>query len=67
MGEVRPAHGGARPPQHHQGKCYARRGDNTLDFVDWLKFGLALIVGGVGLILLAAWAIFRIVNAEEDR
>ena len=38
-----------------------------MDFVDWLKFGLALIVGGVGLILLAAWAIFRIVNAEEDR
>ncbi len=37
-----------------------------MDFVDWLKFGLALIVGGIGLILLAAWAIFRNVDIEDD-
>lgn len=38
-----------------------------MDFVDWLKIGLALLLLGIGLVLLAAWAVFRIVNAEEDR
>jgi len=38
-----------------------------MDFVDWLKFGLALLLLGIGLILLAAWAVFRIVNPEGDR
>lgn len=37
-----------------------------MDFVDWLKFGLALIVSGIGLILLAAWAVFRTMNIEDD-
>lgn len=36
-----------------------------MDFVDWLKFGLALIIGGVGLLLLAAWVIFRNEGPDE--
>lgn len=37
-----------------------------MDFVDWLKFGLALLLGAIGLILLAAWAVFRAMDIDED-
>lgn len=37
-----------------------------MDFVDWLKFGLALLLVAIGLIVLAAWAIFRSMDIEDD-
>lgn len=37
-----------------------------MDFVDWLKFGLALLLVVIGLIVLGAWAIFRAIDMEEE-
>lgn len=37
-----------------------------MEFVDWLKFGLALLLLVIGLAILAAWAVFRAMNIEDD-
>ena len=37
-----------------------------MDFIDWVKFGLALLLGIIGLIVLAAWVVFRAIDMEEE-
>ena len=37
-----------------------------MEFLDWLKFGLAAFLTVVGLIVLGAWAVFRAIDMEEE-
>lgn len=38
-----------------------------MEFIDWLKLILAGIVGFIGLTVLAAWALLRRIDRDEDR
>lgn len=37
-----------------------------MELIDWIKFGLALLLVAIGLIVLAAWAVFHAMNIEDD-
>ena len=38
-----------------------------MEFLDWLKLALAAILAVMGLAVLAAWALLRQAEADEDR
>jgi hypothetical protein len=37
-----------------------------MEFLDWIKLGLAAILAVIGLTVLAAWALLRRIDADED-
>ena len=38
-----------------------------MEVIDWIKLGLAVLLAGIGLTILAAWALLRRIDADEDR
>jgi hypothetical protein len=38
-----------------------------MEFLDWLKLALAVLLAGIGLTVLAAWALLRRIDRDEDR
>jgi hypothetical protein len=38
-----------------------------MEFLDWIKLGLAVLLALIGLTVLAAWALLRQIDADEDR
>ena len=38
-----------------------------MEFVDWIKLALAAILAVIGLTILAAWALLRQLDRDEDR
>lgn len=38
-----------------------------MEFLDWIKLGLAVLLALIGLIVLGAWALLRRIDADEDR
>lgn len=37
-----------------------------MDFADWVILVLALVISGIGALLVVAWAALRMVNPEDD-
>jgi hypothetical protein len=38
-----------------------------MEFLDWIKLALAVLLAGIGLIVLTAWALLRRIDRDEDR
>lgn len=38
-----------------------------MEFLDWIKLGLAVLLAAIGLFVLAAWALLRRIDRDEDR
>ena len=38
-----------------------------MEFIDWIKLVLAVLLAGIGLTVLAAWALLRRIDRDEDR
>ena len=38
-----------------------------MEFLDWIKLALAVLLAGIGLTVLAAWALLRPLDRDEDR
>jgi len=38
-----------------------------MDIIDWIKLALAVLLAGIGLTVLAAWALLRQTDQDEDR
>jgi hypothetical protein len=37
-----------------------------MEFLDWIKLALAAILAAIGLFVLAAWALLRRIDADEE-
>jgi hypothetical protein len=38
-----------------------------MEFLDWIKLALAVLLACIGLTVLAAWALLRRIDRDEDR
>jgi flagellar biogenesis protein FliO len=37
-----------------------------MEFLDWIKLGLAVLLAVIGLIVLGAWALLRRIDAQDE-
>lgn len=37
-----------------------------MEFLDWVKLALAVLLAAIGLFVLAAWALLRRIDAQDD-